>query len=145
MTPNAIECAFTGRVGKDIELRTSKAGKPWCSFTVAVGADDAAQWVRVALFGEKGEEAARTIAKGDRVYIEGRLKLATWEKDGEARAGLDVTAWLAQAVGKIGNKKPATPRESVAATKHGAGGAARDWHRPIHDSASASPDDPMPF
>lgn len=146
---DSIETAFTGRVGKDIELRTSKTGKPWCSFTVAVGADNDTQWVRVALFGEKAEEAARAIAKGDRVYIEGRLKLATWEKDGQTRHGLDVAAWLAQPMGKIGNRKPkrANPGEGQATPPDGS----RDWQRPIETGqgngvlAAVTSDDPIPF
>jgi len=139
MKPDTIECAFAGCVGKDPELRTSQAGKPWCSFAVAVGQDDATQWVRVALFGEKAEEAARTIAKGDRVHVEGRLKLSTWEKDGEARHGLEVAAWLAQPLGKIGNRKPEKPKPASAATVN----ATRAVQSPLDQRASL--DDPIPF
>jgi hypothetical protein len=31
-----IVCAFTGKLGQDAELKISKAGKPWLSFSVAV-------------------------------------------------------------------------------------------------------------
>lgn len=37
---NAIEAAFEGRIGKPPTMRTAQSGKPWCSFSVAVGGDD---------------------------------------------------------------------------------------------------------
>lgn len=37
---NEIETAFSARVGKEPEqLKTSSSGKPWTSFTAAVGAN----------------------------------------------------------------------------------------------------------
>lgn len=33
---NGIAAAFTGRLGKDAELRTTRDGKPWAAFPVAV-------------------------------------------------------------------------------------------------------------
>ena len=81
---NGIECALTGRIGKQPELRTSKAGKPWCALNVAVDNTDnsdteaaATQWVQVACFGETAERVAQ-LEKGARVYVEGALKLNTW-------------------------------------------------------------------
>jgi hypothetical protein len=29
---NGIHAAFTGRIGKDAEVRTARDGKPWASF-----------------------------------------------------------------------------------------------------------------
>jgi single-strand DNA-binding protein len=83
-----IECAFIGRVGKEPELKTSSTGKAWAAFTCAVGSDDETQWVRVAVFGDRAEQLAGSLVKGDRV-CEGRLKLDTWtSKSGEQRTGL---------------------------------------------------------
>ena len=33
---NGIHAAFTGRIGKDAEVRTARDGKPWASVPVAV-------------------------------------------------------------------------------------------------------------
>jgi single-strand DNA-binding protein len=106
-----IESAFIGRVGAEPELRTSGAGKPWARFTVAVGNDDDTQWVQVAVFGETAEHLASSLHKGDRVYVEGRLKLNRWEKDGAERSGLSVAAWKAEKLGAIGRNKPARERD----------------------------------
>ena len=53
---NGIHAAFTGRIGKDAEVRTARDGKPWAPFPVTVDAkadgEAPAIWVRVALFGD---------------------------------------------------------------------------------------------
>jgi hypothetical protein len=49
-----IQCAFTGKLGQDAELRVSKAGKPWLSLHVAIdeASEEATTWVRLAVFGQ---------------------------------------------------------------------------------------------
>lgn len=132
MKPGRIETAFIGAVGRDPEVRTAqKSGREWCIFSVAVGEDDAVQWLDVACFGPF-VDAAMTLAKGDRVYVEGRLSVRTWQdKDGAARTTLSVAASLVQPLGKIGEKKP---RKTTAAKqpKH-------DPNRPLEFN------DPLPF
>jgi hypothetical protein len=53
---NGIHAAFTGRIGRDAEVRSIRDGKPWASFPVAVDGkadgETPAIWVRVALFGD---------------------------------------------------------------------------------------------
>jgi single-strand DNA-binding protein len=127
---NTIECAFTGRVGTDPELRTSQAGKPWCRFTVAVGSDDALQWVQVAAFGETAETIAATAHKGDRIYCEGNLKLNTWtDKEGQPRSGLSVAAWKVEKLAQIGRNRPRKPQDGER-QQAPADDARRDWQRP---------------
>lgn len=104
---DSIECAFSGRVGSDLELKTSSSGKPWTAFNVAIGQGDDAQWVRVAVFGARAEELSAQIKKGDRIYAEGNLTMRTWEKSGEKRTGLNVAAWKCERLGGIGRNKPA--------------------------------------
>lgn len=102
-----IETAFTGRVGTEPERRISQAGKPWLRFNVAVGQDDAVQWVQVAVFGQQAEELSARLHKGDRIYVEGTLRLNTWaDHEGRERSGLSVAAWKAEKLGAIGRNKP---------------------------------------
>ena len=135
-----IEAAFIGRVGSDaIEVKTSQAGKPWTSLNVAVGKDDDTQWVRVALFGDTAERVAGSIAKGDKLYVEGTLRLNTWtDREGKQRTGLSVAAWKAEKVGQIGRNKPATPK-ALPEGEHSASPAARDWQRPPATSDELDP------
>lgn len=102
-----IETAFIGRVGNDPELKTSAAGKPWTRINVCVGAGDDVQWIKIVCFGETAERLAGQIAKGDKIYCEGTLRLETWKgHNGNERHGLSVTAWRAEKLGAIGRNKP---------------------------------------
>jgi single-strand DNA-binding protein len=100
-----IEAAFFGTVAKDAELRTSRAGKPFVSMSVAV--DDKAhdgekstQWVMVTAFGEQAERLCRSPLKGARVYAEGILRLEEWTpENGEKRFSLKLAAFKCERVG----------------------------------------------
>jgi len=70
-----IEAAFVARVGSELELKTSAAGKPWTSVNVAVGDGGEVQWLRLAVLGDLAQQLAGHLHKGDRIYAEGRLKL----------------------------------------------------------------------
>jgi single-strand DNA-binding protein len=99
-----IQCAFTGKLGQDAELKTSKSGKPWLSFHVAVdeASEEATTWIRVAAFGQLATELHPGLKKGTEVYIEGRLRLDSWTgKDGRERSGLSVAAAKVEVLGKI--------------------------------------------
>ena len=137
-----IDCAFIGRVGTDPELRTSQAGKPWLRFNVAVGQENAIQWVQVACFGERAAQLAGMIRKGDRIYVEGSVKLNTWVgKEGEQRSGLSVAVWKAEKLGQIGRNRPPTSKQPSSA--HKTCGidqrAVRDHQRPFERSPAPRP------
>ena len=66
------------------------------------------------MFGQAAEDLAANLRKGDRCYVEGRLKLERWRKDGEERVGLSVAAWKAEKLGAIGRNKPRrSPRDGA--------------------------------
>ena len=104
-----IECAFQAVIGQDIELKTSKAGKPYVSFSAVVTmgqGEDVSQWLRVGCFGEVAEKLAAQAKKGDRIYCEGALTLNTWEGPaGETKQGLNVSAWKVERLGCIGQNR----------------------------------------
>ena len=102
-----IECAFIAFLPADPELRTSQAGKPFLTFNAGVGEGDDVQWLRVACFGGRAVELSRILAKGSKVYCEGRLTLQNWTgKDGSERHGLNVAAWRVEPLRQIGRNKP---------------------------------------
>ena len=122
-----IEAAFVGSLRREVEIKTSKSGKPWASLSVAIDTGEETtdghakpQWVRVAVFGETATRLAGA-AKGTRLYVEGTLSLDYWtDKDGGERHGLNVAAWKCEKIGAsaIGRNKPqpqpkpATERQS---------------------------------
>ena len=107
-----IEAACWGSIGSEIELRTSKAGKPFVNFNLAVvvGQDEngkpVSQWVRVAIFGDLAQQFAERASKGDRCYVEGSLSLNTWQgNDGQTKVGLNLAAWHCEKLPAIGQNR----------------------------------------
>jgi single-strand DNA-binding protein len=102
----SIEVAFHGFVAADAEAKTSQAGKAWTRLRAGVGKDDAIQWVSIAVFGSAAEAAA-ALKKGDRIYVEGNIKLDSWTgNDGVERTGLSVAAFKCERTHLIGKNRP---------------------------------------
>jgi single-stranded DNA-binding protein len=101
-----IYCALYGFLAADAESRVSKAGKTWVRVRVGVGQDGDLQWVNIAVFGQIAEVAAK-LKKGDRVYVEGSIKLDTWtDNGGTERHGLSVASFRVEKTHNIGlNRK----------------------------------------
>jgi single-stranded DNA-binding protein len=101
-----IDCAFYGFLAADAESKVSKAGKSWTRLRVGIGKDQDIQWVSVAVFGKAAEKAGE-LCKGDRVYVEGSIKLESWHgQDGAERHGLSVAAFKCDRTHQIGRNKP---------------------------------------
>jgi single-strand DNA-binding protein len=104
---NGITAAFTGHVGKDAEVRTTRAGRPWASFSVCVDStkdnEAATTWVRVSLFGDTVEELAPRLVRGVEVYCEGRLSVRPWkDAEGRERIGLSLATGTVTVMGQVG-------------------------------------------
>ena len=119
MTLDGLHVAFIGRVvGQGAELRFTSSGVPLVNLTVLVqdskAADGEGQFCRVGHFGDAAEDLAQQLVKGTDVYVEGRLKLNTWQgADGTPRSGLNVTAWKLEPIGQIGRRSAQPRREGA--------------------------------
>jgi single-stranded DNA-binding protein len=101
----SIDCAFFGFLAANAERRTSATGKSWVRLHVGVGKDDTIQWASVAVFG-KAADAAAGLKKGDRVYVEGTIRLNSWQADdGKERHGLSVAAFKCERTHNIGRQR----------------------------------------
>jgi single-strand DNA-binding protein len=83
MNINKIIC--TGRLTKDPELRQVSEDMNVCQLRLAVdgmGRGREVGYVNVAVFGAGGEAAAKVLAKGWLVAVDGRLEYGEWETDG---------------------------------------------------------------
>ncbi|MGA7324071.1 MAG: single-stranded DNA-binding protein [Rhodomicrobium sp.] len=101
-----IEACFTARIVSDPENKISAAGNAWMRFNAAIGEGDDAQFCQVKIFGDVAAKLSGQIAKGSKVYCEGRLKLDKWQKDGQERSGLSLAAWRCDLIAQIGKNKP---------------------------------------
>lgn len=77
-----------GRLTKDPEVRYTQSGKVVCQFTLAVdrpftGQDGKkeADFIPVVIWGKSAELAGNTLTKGQRVLVEGRLQIRSYDDD----------------------------------------------------------------
>ena len=137
-----IAVAFEGRLGRDAEIKTAKAsGKPFLAMSIIEGdEDDGAHWLNVVAWSESLTEIAAHLTKGTQVYVEGKIKLRSWETpEGERRSGLSVSASLVQPLALIGRSRPKATRKTSAAQARGANQTSAAVHQPLPF------DDAIPF
>ena len=97
------QISFTGRAGKDPEIKFTADGKAMLRVSVAEGhreknrdtgqwEDAATTWRQVTLFGRMAEALAEQVRKGSLLHVSGREETREWTKDGEQHSLLSVTA-----------------------------------------------------
>ena len=94
-----------GRVGSDPVLRFIPSGAAVADFSIAVTerkkqgdewVDGQTDWYRVSAWRALAENVSESVHRGDLVVVSGTLKQGTYEKDGQTRTSLDITAdWVA--------------------------------------------------
>jgi single-strand DNA-binding protein len=87
-------CAFIGNVGRDPEMRSTKNGKDVCSFSIAVNErkDGEPLWLQVSVFDKLAATCKQYLSKGKQVYIQGRLQVRKYEKDGAEKTAVEIVA-----------------------------------------------------
>lgn len=92
---------ITGRLTRDPETKYLPSGQALTSLGVAVNRnfqDKSGEWRKETIFidvdswDKTAERAAETLRKGSAVYIEGRLKQDSWERDGVKHSKIKITA-----------------------------------------------------
>jgi single-strand DNA-binding protein len=100
-----------GNLTRDPELRYLQSGMAVVDLGLAVNdkrKNATGEWVEettfvdVTLWGRTAEVAGEYLGKGSPVFIEGRLKLDTWETDGQKRSKLKVVCEKMQLIGAKG-------------------------------------------
>lgn len=116
----SIEVALEGRLGNPPQARTSAAGKPWTSFSLAAGGQgEDTEWVSVSCFGDVAA-GLPDLNKGERVYLEGRLTVWRREGPGGPKATLSVAATRVEVLGRIGKRRRSSRRARRAVEATGA-------------------------
>jgi single-strand DNA-binding protein len=93
---------LVGRLGKEPEVRNLENGAVVANFSVATSEvykdrttgerKEATEWHNVVLWRGLAEIAQKYLHKGDMVYIEGKLRTRSWEKDGVTRYTTEIVA-----------------------------------------------------
>ena len=90
-----------GNLARDPELRFTAAGRAVASFGIAVNRryqvngewQEQVSFFNVVAWGELGENAAASLAKGSRVIVSGRLESREFEgKDGVKKTAVEIVA-----------------------------------------------------
>lgn len=92
---------IVGNVGRDAEVRYTPSGVTVASFNVAVNRtwkdtngekQERTKWFRITCWRKLAEICAQYVKTGMRVLVEGEIDVSAWEKDGQPRASLELTA-----------------------------------------------------
>lgn len=91
-----------GRLGKDPEVRNLENGVAVANFTMATSESykdrttgekkETTEWHNVVLWRGLAEVSQKYLHKGDLVYIEGKLRTRSWEKEGVTRYTTEIVA-----------------------------------------------------
>ncbi len=127
-----------GHLGKDPEMRYTPSGRPVTTFTVAVSrswnsADGErhaeTEWFNVVAWGNLAEICKQYLAKGQQVYIEGRLQTRRWDdKEGQKHTSVEIVANEMMMLGDRRDAAHAGDEQSLAA-----------------EGEPAAPEDEFPF
>ncbi|WP_299982269.1 single-stranded DNA-binding protein [Desulfobacula sp.] len=98
-----------GNLGRDPEIRYSQQGTAVVNFSVATSDEwfdkntnqkqERTEWHRIVVFGKMAETCERYLSKGRQVYVEGKLRTNSYEKDGQTHYATDVIASTVQFLG----------------------------------------------
>jgi single-strand DNA-binding protein len=143
-----------GNLTRDPELRYIQSGMAVTNLDLAVNdrrKTATGEWVEettfindVTLWGRQAETACEYLTKGSPVFIEGRLKLDTWEKDGQKHSKLKVVCDRMQMLGGRGQGGGGAPQGG--GRPQGASRAPQRGSGPAQYNQSGPPDyvDDMP-
>ncbi len=123
---------LVGRLGKDPEVRNLENGVSVANFSLATSESykdkttgdkkEVTEWHNISLWRGLADIAAKYLHKGDLVYIEGKLRTRSWEKEGVTRytteiIGDNMTMLSSKPGGGSGNSeyKPSAPQQASGA------------------------------
>lgn len=92
-----------GFIGDDPKINTTQSGRKVASLTLAttekgyttqagVTYPDKTEWHDVVLWGKLAEVTEKYLRKGAQIYIDGKLRHRTYEKDGQKRYVTEIEA-----------------------------------------------------
>lgn len=98
-----------GYLGSDPELKNTQSGQPVCRLSVATTRVwnnkqtnekvEETEWHRVTVWGKQAESCARYLKKGRLVYVEGRLRTSSYQKEGQTHYSTEIVAENVQFLG----------------------------------------------
>ena len=109
-----------GNLGKDPEVKTFDSGGKVCNFSVAANekwkdkdgqTQEHTEWFNVQAWGRLADVAEKYLRKGSQIYIEGKNRTRTYEKDGETKYITEVVVHYLEMLGSAPERTDAKPEE----------------------------------
>src|SRR5689334_8333472 len=103
-----------GFLGRDPELKYLRSGTPVCKLNIATsrrwkddrGNDvEVTEWHRVSVWGKTAENCNKYLEKGRQVFVEGRLRTSSYDKDGQKHYTTEIVADNVTFIGGGGGKR----------------------------------------
>jgi single-strand DNA-binding protein len=110
-------------LGADPELRYTPGGQAVCDLRMATNESytkdgqkhESTEWHTVTVWAKQAENCAQYLSKGRQVYVEGRLKTDTYDKEGQKHYRTKIVAQVVQFLGGKGDggvgREPGEKRE----------------------------------
>jgi single-strand DNA-binding protein len=126
---------LVGNLGADPEVRYTAGGTAVAKFRIATterftdkdgNRQERTEWHRVVAWRKLAEICGQYLSKGKQVYIEGKIRNDTWEKDGVKQYSYEIVADTMQMLG--------TP-----------GGRVQEAEPPFEPPSGGAPEDDIPF
>jgi len=152
---NLNKVLLIGRLTRDPESRSTPGGTAVVTFGLAVNRTftrkDSGEkveetcFIDVEAWGRTGETIARYTRKGRQLFVEGRLKFDSWERDGQKRSKLSVVAENFQFLDAGGGAGGAASGAAAASADGAAGRAPANVGATPQDDYGPPVDDDIPF
>lgn len=125
MSSGINKVILVGNLGDDPDMRYTQNDTAVCNISVACSESwkdregqkqERTEWVRVVAFGKLAEIMGEYLHKGGKVYIEGKMRTESYEKDGETKYTTKVYADEMRMLsgprdGGGGERRESAPRE----------------------------------
>jgi single-strand DNA-binding protein len=146
---------LVGRLGKEPEVRNLDNGAIVANFSIATSESykdkttgdkkEITEWHNIVIWGKLAEIVQRYVHKGDLIFVEGKLRTRSWEKDGVTRYTTEI---LGDNMTMLGSKGGAGGGSSSEMGGSRETGGSRSGERASTESYSAPADnstDDLPF
>jgi single-strand DNA-binding protein len=128
---------LVGNLGADPEMRYTADGTAVCNFRIATterfkdrqgNMQERTEWHKIVAWRRLAEICGQYLSKGKQVYIEGRIRNESWEKDGVKQYSYKIEADTLQMLGG-----------------QGAGARVQEPEPPFGPPPGGVPEDDIPF
>jgi single-strand DNA-binding protein len=95
------QVTLVGNLGTDPELKAVKEGKNVCTFRLATNEKwktstgelrEETQWHTITAWDKLAENCAKSLYKGRLVFVQGKIRNRSYEKDGQTKFATEVVA-----------------------------------------------------